>query len=371
MKNRNEMKLHFAILSLACFVCPAVPTPAGEWLSALPGWQFEFPRDHRSHPDFKTEWWYFTGRLTDERGAVFGYQLTFFRQGVRPPGARTAATSRFVVDDVKLAHFALTDVGGQRFQFGQKLSRGSFGEAGFAADRLAWIEDWSLDFLPDGRFALRAQHGDAALVLKLTRTKPWVVHGENGVSQKAAGAGRASHYYSGTRLAAEGAVTIAGETRAARGESWLDREWGSNQLTPEQAGWDWFSLQLGDGTELMLYQMRTRAGGVDAHSSGTFVARDGAPRHLRHSEYRLTPQKFWTSKATGARYPIAWKLDVPALDLQLGITTPLPAQELVLQPIAYWEGLVYAEGRRGGAALAGHGYMELTGYAGPLVGLSR
>ncbi len=360
------------ILSWAALLMLLVmPLHAAEWRAALPGWAYEFPRDHRIHPEFKTEWWYFTGRLTDEKGAVFGYQLTFFRQGVLMPSKRGQTTSRFVVDDLKFAHFAVSDIGGQRFHFEQKVARGAFGEAGFGNERLAWIDDWSLELLTDGGFVLRAKNGGTALELQLTNTKPWVVHGENGVSQKATGEGRASHYYSGTRLAGRGKLTLDGRTRTVSGESWLDREWASNQLTPEQVGWNWFSLQFDNGTELMLYQMRTRGGGTDPNSSATFIDRDGVTQHLRREDYQLAPLQDWTSKDTGGRYPIAWELTVPKLNLKARITTPLPSQELVLQPVAYWEGLIDIEGVRDGAKLRGHGYMELTGYAGALVGLSE
>jgi len=368
---RTKVGQRFAHLFVALFMFTAVSLPAADWRAALPGWQYEFPRDHRMHPDFKTEWWYFTGRLTDEKGGVFGYQLTFFRQGLRPPSSRGGATSRFVVDDLKFAHFAVSDIGGQRFHFQQKLARGAFGEAGFGAERLAWIDDWSLELLPDGGFSIRAKNARAALQLNVTNTKPWVIHGENGVSQKAEGAGRASHYYSATRLTARGTLTLDGQARSVSGESWLDREWASNQLTPEQVGWDWFSMQFDDGTELMLYQMRTRGGGVDPHSSGTFVARDGTAQHLRREDYQLTPLKDWTSKETGGRYPIAWQLAVPKLGVQVQISTRLASQELVLKPVAYWEGLIDLEGKRAGSPVRGHGYMELTGYAGALVGLAE
>jgi predicted secreted hydrolase len=363
------------ITRVAAFVLAlagALPASAADWRLALPGWQYEFPRDHHLHADFKTEWWYFTGRLVDDQGGVFGYQLTFFRQGLLPPGARGGATSRFVVDDLKFAHFALSDIRGQQFHFQQKLSRGAFAEAGFGpADRLAWIDDWSLDLAPDGTFNLHAHDGSTTLQLHLESTKPFAIHGENGVSQKAEGAGHASHYFSATRLATTGTLNLAGQTRPVRGESWLDREWASNQLTARQVGWNWFSLQGDDGTELMLYQMRTRDGGLDPDSSGTFIARDGSTQHLQRDDYQITPTKFWTSQASHARYPIAWQLTIPQLKIQCQISTPLEAQELVLHPIAYWEGLIDLQGTRGGQPWRGHGYLELTGYAGPLVGLSE
>ena len=344
--------------------------PAEDWRMALPGWQFEFPRDHHLHADFKTEWWYFTGRLEDEKGDIFGYQVTFFRQGVCPPATRAHTTSRFIVGDVKFAHFALSDIREQRFHFTQKLNRGAFGEAGFSdSARLAWIENWTLELLPDGRFALQAGDEAGELQLLLRNAKPFAINGENGVSQKADGAGRASHYYSGTRLETTGTLEMTGKRLAVRGESWLDREWGSNQLAPNQVGWNWFSLQFDDGAEVMLYQLRTKDGGFDPNSSGTFVAQDGATQHLQRDDYQLTPAKFWTSKDTGGRYPIAWQLDVPKLNLRVEISTPLDSQELVLRPVAYWEGLVEVQGTHHGANVRGHGYMELTGYAGAVVGL--
>ncbi len=358
---------------LACIFLAAVASAsAAEWLPALNGWQYEFPRDHGPHEGFKTEWWYFTGDLHDESGRRLGYELTFFRQGIRPPSERGGTTSRFVVDDLKFAHFALTDVGGKRFHFFQKTSRGAFGEAGFSASgKVAWIDDWSLTIEADGAFHLRAASEEMAVDLSCVSGKQWAIHGADGVSQKAAGAGHASHYYSGTRMTTGGSVTLGGRAVAVTGESWFDHEWASNQLAAEQAGWDWFSLQLDDGSELMLYQMRLRDGSIDPVSSGTFIAADGTTRHLSRGDYRLTPVRFWKSKATGANYPIAWRVELPSLALALEVSTPVEAQELDAPPVSYWEGLIEATGTRGGKAVRGHGYLELTGYAGPIVGLGK
>ncbi|MDQ3625359.1 MAG: carotenoid 1,2-hydratase, partial [Verrucomicrobiota bacterium] len=318
---------------------------AQEWRAAEPGWKYEFPRDHRSHPEFKTEWWYFTGNLWDAGGRRFGYQVTFFRQGVRPPGVSMPARSRFVVDTFKFAHFALTDVAAKRFHHQQRITRGAFGEAGFATtpegganQRLAWIDEWKLEGIEPGGFRLFASDQGREVSLELHPAKTWAVHGINGISQKAEGAGRASHYYSATRLKTRGRVTIGGRTMDVTGESWFDHEWATNQLTKEQAGWNWFSLQLDDGTELMLYQMRLRAGGVDPHSSGSFIARDGTVQHLRREDYRLTVHETWLSPESGGRYPIAWEIEVPALQLRLRLSTPVRAQELVFASLAYWEG---------------------------------
>lgn len=355
----------FALFAVSCISCNAA-----DWQKALPGWKYEFPRDHGNHPDFKTEWWYFTGQLRDERGVEYGYQLTFFRQGVRPPGKRAPAESRFVVDHIPFAHFAVSDPSRGEFGFAQKISRGAFGEAGFEdGNRLAWIDGWTLEFNDHGEFHLAAEDRGMSVQLALSPKKPPVIHGEHGVSQKSDGAGNASHYYSLTRLVTTGELAVGGRRFAVQGESWFDHEWATNQLGDNQVGWDWFSVQLDDGSELMLYQLRLANGEADPNSGGTFVRRNGDSIHLAHGDYVLTPLGFWTSKATGARYPIRWRIEIPGESLDLTVITPLPSQELHLDPIAYWEGLIHVDGTRNGTAVAGHGYMELTGYAGPLVGL--
>ena len=358
-------------------VIMAAPGLAADWRLALPGWRYEFPRDHFIHSDFKTEWWYFTGLLADERGNRFGFQLTFFRQGLRAPNERNGETSRFLVNDLKFAHFAISDISAGQFHFQQKLTRGAFDEAGFGApssaspQKLARIDDWSLEWLGGESFRIHAKADGIVLDLRLNNAKPWVTHGQDGVSQKAEGAGHASHYFSGTRMVSEGQLTIGGKTAHVSGESWLDREWATNQLSPAQAGWNWFSIQLDDGRELMLYQMRLTDGSLDSNSSGTFIARVGSAQHLRRDDYQLTSERFWTSPDSGGKYPIGWRLSIPSLAVSLRITTPLSKQELVLKPIAYWEGLIDVEGAVSGKAVRGQGYMELTGYAGRLGGLSQ
>jgi predicted secreted hydrolase len=359
-------------LLLALF---APPTIAADWQLAEPGWEYSFPRDHLPHPAFKTEWWYFTGNLRDASGHTFGYQLTFFRQGIRPPGQRASTTSRFITDDLKFAHFTITDIPGSRFRFAQKLSRGAFGEAGFDSAepkpaRIAWIDDWQLTHPTAETFGLRAASEFGSLQLDLGQGKPWTIHGRQGISQKADGPGHASHYYSGTRLPTRGSVVFDGRNYTVEGETWFDHEWATNQLTPNQLGWDWFSLQFGDGSELMLYRLRLRDGTADPNSSGTFVAADGTTRHLNLADYTLRPLSTWKSPATGALYPISWEVAIPSLDLKVQVTGSVQNQELVLNPIAYWEGAVVSTGTRAGAAVKGHGYLELTGYAGALVGLS-
>jgi predicted secreted hydrolase len=340
---------------------------ATDWKTAQPGWKYEFPRDHHAHRDFKTEWWYFTGNLFDADGRRFGYEVTFFRHGIRPAAGRDPNGSRFIVDDLKFAHFAITDVGGRQFHFTQKMSRGAFGEAGFNdATRLAWIDNWSLSANGDEAFEITASGDFGALHLQLRATTPPVIHGESGVSVKAAGAASASHYFSIPRLETTGTLDLKGNARAVRGETWFDREWSSSQLGKGQVGWDWVCLQWEDGAALMLYRMRTENGGIDPASSGTWIAPDGSATHLRSSDVQMTPTAFWKSKATGAQYPIGWRIVVPAQRAEFTIKAALDDQELKLGAITYWEGAIDASGTREGRPVNGRGYLELTGYAGRL-----
>jgi predicted secreted hydrolase len=349
---------------------PALQPVSADWKAAEPGWRYEFPRDHGIHPDFKTEWWYFTGNVRDSAGREFGYQLTFFRQGVLPPERRTPGRSRFLVNDFKFAHFAVSELTGGRFHHAQKVSRGAFGEAGFAdGPRVAWIDNWALGTQANGSYQLAAGEAGFRIELDVAPEKAAVIHGQNGVSQKAASAGHASHYYSFSRMRTTGRIVIGATTHEVTGESWFDHEWATNQLAPEQSGWNWFSVQFEDGTELMLYQMRLQNGGIDPSSSGTWVAADGATRHLTAGSYQLQPLEFWKSAATGGRYPVRWKVTIPELGFAGEISTPLAAQELVLKPIAYWEGAIRVQGTRAGQKVSGKGYMELTGYSGALTGL--
>ena len=355
------------------FLLVALPICAGaEWKTSEPGWRYEFPRDHHLHPEFKTEWWYFTGNVADASGRRFGYQLTFFRHGIRPPEQRETEVSRFVVDDLKFAHFTVTDERGEQFHFEQKTSRGAFGDAGFDdGDRLAWIDEWTLRLKADGGFHLRAATDKAAIDLHFVSAKPPVIHGENGISKKAATEGHASHYYSLTRLRTTGELRVGNNTSQVLGDSWFDHEWATNQLAPGQIGWDWLSVHLDDGSELMLYQLRLSDGNADPTSSGTLIAPDGSSIHLPSSAFRMTPTGFWKSNRTPARYPVEWRIEVPEYELQFTVRPAIEEQELALLPLAYWEGAVNVNGTRAGGAITGRGYLELTGYAGPLRQLSR
>ncbi len=374
MSNKLLLPLIFLCISAAAradeMAAAIEKSVADDWALSLPGWEYKFPRDHRNHDTFKTEWWYFTGNLRSNTGREFGYQLTFFRQGVRPPSERRPAKSRFVVDHVPFVHFAITDVSNKRFYYDQVITRGAFGEAGFGdSDRLVWIGDSSLELLPEGGFRILGEVDGKSLELELTPKKSPVFHGADGVSQKAAGVGRASHYYSFTRLAANGVIRIGDEQFSVSGTSWYDHEWATNQLTENQVGWDWFSLQFDDGSELMIFQIRTKDGGRGAYSGGTFIRPDGTTVAVRNEDFELIAGKSWKSRKTGAPYPVEWELRIPSLDVELAIAARVADQELVLAPISYWEGSIEARGSVGGAPVEGVGYLEMTGYAGPIVGM--
>ena len=341
----------------------------GAWREALPGWKYEFPADHGSHPEFKTEWWYFTGNLRAEDDSELGYQLTFFRQGVIPPERKLPA-SQLLQRDVNFAHFAVSDISKGQFYHFQELSRGAFGQAGFDdGSRLAWIKDWACERTGIHSFRLRASEGGLKINLELESPRKPVIHGHDGVSQKSSGEGRASHYYSLTRMNTKGSVDIHGKTYLVNGLTWFDHEWATNQLAENQSGWDWFSIQFQDGSDLMLFQIRMKEGGRDPYSAGTFVDATGKSTKVSHSEFELVPLEWWTSPDSKARYPVAWKVSIPKLSLDCTVRARFPRQELAADPFSYWEGAVMVSGKRDGCPVSGKGYLEMTGYAGRIVGM--
>jgi predicted secreted hydrolase len=336
---------------------------------------FQFPRDHASHPAYQSEWWYYTGHLRTAAGRRFGYELTFFRFGLRPgdPPQR-AGDSHWRGGQLYPAHFAITDEQGQQFFYTERFAREALGMGGAATDRLAvHAGDWTLagEPLRDPRFErmrLHAKDGADALDLVQTPLKPPAVHGAGGISRKAACASCASHYYSYTRLATRGTLTYGGVRYAVDGLSWMDHEYGTSELQPDQAGWDWFSVQLDDGRELMLYLLRRKDGSVTAESSGSLVERDGSVRHLPLGAFTVTVPfgARWRSPHTGAKYPSRWRIELPGAGLDLRLTPTVADQELASTTggVSYWEGAVEVKDARNGTI--GAGYVELTGYAGAI-----
>lgn len=340
------------------------PDSAGYQRAVAPR-AFVFPADHGPHPDFRQEWWYYTGNLDTPDGRHFGYQLTFFRFALAPPLA-PARASAWAADQLYLAHFTVTDAAGRQFFQWERSSRAAVGLAGAVAQPFrVWIEDWSAAGDPGGALPvrLRAAMPEAAIDLQLIAGKPLVLQGDRGLSRKGSAPGNASYYYSYTRLPSRGTVRIGAESYAVNGTSWMDREWSTSALESTQAGWDWFSLQLDSGDELMFYWLRRRDGGIDPHSGGMWVDAAGAARPLSSDEVELDAPDTWRSPASGIRYPARWRLRVPALRLELTLRPYLPDQE-VRQRFRYWEGAVAASGQRGGRPLSGSGYVELVGYDG-------
>jgi predicted secreted hydrolase len=321
---------------------------------ALPGYRYEFPRDHFNHPEFQTEWWYYTGNLRDAHGRRFGFELTFFRQSV--DRSREPATV-WDVRDAWLAHLALSDIDGGQFLHAERLNRSGPGLAGASLDLARfWNGNWRVQWdLRAGTQQMEAIDPRFSFNLTLRPLKPPVVHGINGVSQKAAGVGQASHYISFTRLETRGAVILEGHTFQVEGLSWMDHEFFTHQLDAAQSGWDWFSLQLDDGTELMLFRLRRKDGTVDPYSAGTYINARGRTTHLYRDTFSVTPGKLWN------KYPIEWTVRVPSLEIDVRIATRLPQQEFEGSQNRYWEGAVEIAGSRHGS-----GYVEMTGYAAPV-----
>lgn len=334
---------------------------------ALPGRKLSFPADHYSHPDFQTEWWYYTGHLETASGKRYGYQVTFFRFGVRDRQKDLKEEPLFT--ELYMAHFALSDVTAKKFRYRERINRGYGDKAGAATDRYrVWNEDWKVEG-DNQEHRIHASDRGTTLRLVLTRLKPPVLHGQNGHSQKGEGEGRASYYYSLTRMQTEGELTIDGKKEKIRGLSWMDHEFGSNQLGQDQVGWDWFSIQLENQNELMLYLMRRKDGSVDPYSSGTLVLADGATKHLALKDFHIEVLERWKSPKSGANYPMKWKVSIPAEAIELQIDPAFSDQELITNRstrVTYWEGAVSIKGTFKNKPVGGHGYVEMTGYAGKL-----
>lgn len=323
-----------------------------------------FPGDAGPHPAYQTEWWYYTGNLADAAGARYGFQLTFFRRALAP--AAPKRPSAWGTNQVYLAHFAVTDVAGGAFHSAERLARGAAGLAGAQANPFrVWVEDWSAEGAGavEGRLRLRATDGPVAIDLVLDPAKPAALHGDAGLSQKGPEPGNASFYYSYSRLDARGGITTATGAHAVTGRAWMDHEWSTSALAADQVGWDWFSLQLDDGRELMLFQIRAADGGVAAESSGSLIDAEGTVTRLDRSAFTLAVTERWTSPRTGGDYPAGWRLRVPTAALDLTVT-PLAADQELSTGLRYWEGAVQVAGTAGGRPVGGHGYVELTGYAG-------
>lgn len=378
----SKSKLFKLATSAALIVQASLPATAADvtvYKQALPGYKFAFPADHASHDAYKTEWWYYTGHLRSRSGKRYGFELTFFRTGsdykdslqARPaisgvkagPLANTGKPNLWRLDNFYLAHFAVTDVDGKKFAYFEKLNRKGLDFADARTDLCSvFNEGWSIVAVGD-KFVLKANSRDYNLDLLLTPQKPPVVHGKDGVSQKASCAGCASHYYSMTRLKAEGVIVANKKAEPVSGQAWMDHEFGSNQLTSDQTGWDWYSLQLSGNRELMLYLMRREDGTFEKQSSGTVIYPDGSSKHLTLADLKVTATGKWRSPKTNGIYPMGWRVVVPGEKLDLALKPLMENQELSTDKstgVSYWEGAVDVSEA---GKPTGEGYVEMTGYS--------
>ena len=335
-----------------------------DFAPALPGYDFQFPRDHGAHNAYRTEWWYYTGHLQTDSGHRYGFEVTFFRVGVVPPDESPSSTS-WDLRNLAPAHFALTDIDRRQFRFAEKLNRESPYTAGAAPDVLdVFNEGWSATTMPDGAWHIVAFNGGDSVDLVMRSRKPPAIHGENGVSVKAEGLGNASHYYSMTRLDVTGTVS----KQHCRGIAWMDHEFSSSKLAGHQQGWDWFSIQFDNDSELMLYQMRRMDGTPDTTSSGSLITSDGSVIHLRRDQMRIEPTGKWHSSKSGATYPMGWRVAVPSFGIRVTLKPSMTDQELNARAstdVTYWEGAVDVSGNFGSVVVSGVGYVEMTGYDRP------
>lgn len=324
---------------------------------------FEFPKDHGAHEDFQTEWWYYTGNLKTESGRHFGYQLTFFRRAIVPPEMRVERLSDWGVEQVYLAHFALTDVQNRQFYASEKMSRGAAGLAGALGVPAyeVWLDNWQVRQVGENEYLMQAETDQVRISFRLRNLKGEILQGDRGYSQKGEEPGNASYYISQTRLETTGEIFVLGEKFKVSGLSWMDHEYSTSALGQNQVGWDWFSLQLDNNTEVMLFTLRNEDGSIDRFSKATLILPNGQTQLFDFDEFQVLVRDEWVSPTTGATYPAEWTIIIPAIDLSLNVRPLIPNQELVLSYI-YWEGAVSSEGKIGGESVRGYGYVELTGY---------
>lgn len=327
----------------------------------------QLPRDLYAHREAQTEWWYYTGHLQSASGRRFGFELVFFKRrtdldrfGIVP--------LRLIANPLYLAHFAVTDEAHGSFRYAHRKSTGGkFDLRAEASEERYYLRlgNWTVREV-DGTHILRATLGDDLIFeADLTSTKPHVLNGQEGVGVSFKDEGEASRYFSLTRMRAEGRITWHGETESFHGSAWMDREFGTWRTTDNQKGWDWFSIQLDSGADLMVYHLRNAAGEPSPFSSGTFVDAEGEATHLVREDFQLETLSYWTSPHTGARYPSRWRLRVPRFDVDVEVAPVMEDQELDTRGstmIVYWEGACRVSGLHGSQETKGRAYVELVGY---------
>ena len=343
------------------------PIAVGERMGATPDPGFEraieprdfvFPRDHGAHPEFATEWWYFTGNLYTNDNRRFGYQLTLFRVGLTP--GTPAEDSDWRAHQLYMGHLALSDIEQRRHHSAERFTRAAAGLAGAKLKPFeVWLGPWSIKGSDNELFPLtiNTETPEFGLSLNIDQgSKQHVLQGERGLSRKSDTPGNASYYYSYTRLPTQGKVRIGEQYFDINGNSWFDREWSSSALAADQAGWDWFALQFDDGRDLMFYRMRDKQGAAQRFSKGVLVGTDGSAQPLSLEQVELKTTREWQT-TDGVRYPIEWRMQIPDHGLDLRVLAAFDAHEM-RHTVRYWEGAVNVSGSHNGV-----GYLELSGYA--------
>jgi predicted secreted hydrolase len=336
----------------------------GDWHFADPTYELDFTRDHANHSEYRMETWSYTGNLTAKDGRAFGYQLAFYRIGVT---FKPDNPSRWAVRDLFVARMAVTDAASSRFHHAERINRAAVGWAGADAERYrVWNEDWDAEQTESGRHALRAIEDGIGFNLELDGGKTAVAHGERGFVQKGEFAANASHSYSLTRMPTRGIIAIEGERIEVEGASWMDHEFGASLQEKDQAGWDRFSIQLDDGTDLMLLQFRGTDGARKQQSIGTIVDASGTITPIKFNQFDLEPTEHWESTTSGARYPIGWRMRIPGREIELSVRAALDDQEprtAQSTGLIWWQGVIEITGTDHGRPVRGRGYLEMTGYA--------
>jgi predicted secreted hydrolase len=342
---------------IICLLAGSSFAGSQEYLDVTSGYKIAFPRDFYYKKGYRVQWWYFTGHLFDQAGREFGYELTFFVVNVQ----KREFKSKFGVNNIYISHFVVTDVNGNRFYFSDNTDSGAYGFAG-AED--SHLRIWTGNNIADGtvgKIHLKASDKEKAIDLQLVPEKAVVLNGENGYSRKSEESPLiASLYFSYTHLKTEGKLIIGDNIFTVKGKSWFDREISSRGLGQKQAGWDWFSIQLDDQREIMLYMLRNKDGSIDRYSSGTFIYPDGTYRHLSKDDFSVAVIDHYKSPKTNARYPSEWEIKIPSEKVTVKIIPLIREQEVLAYYSTgnyYWEGTCKVEGTAKGRA-----YVEMTGY---------
>ena len=366
------------LIRLSCIAIVALALPSLAFADTAVGYlrvdgpcHLTFPDDHGAHPGYRTEWWYYTGNLRDENDRPFGFQFTVFRYQIAPLASAShwpQPTSRWRSPDVYMAHIAVTDMIAARYLTDESRVRGALNMAGVNQNSgitTVFVRNWQVRISGETH-RINAQGDGFGFDLVLASQKPPVSHGNAGYSLKGSAAHQASCYYSLTRLATEGILQIGNTQYTVTGTSWMDHEFSTAPLDSGISGWDWFSLQLDNRTELMLYLLRLEGGGLHSASSGTLVEPSGDKHHLTVKQFVVGVAAQWQSPHTGGRYPSKWTVSIPARSIDLKVRSNLADQEMRTPDstgVTYWEGSVSVAGTVSGASVSGHGYVELTGYA--------